>query len=318
MRFAQEMQGDVLWHEVLFFNSCSLSRVVRCILMVKDESALCQIMKELLFSFLVSNQGATFSCLLLFPYKEMPPVVRRHFTHCIVESPEPFLGRAKVCEGFDLLLLTYFFGAFAVECVPSTFIFAMNKKESVTLYSLSTCVYCKAIQKMLEDLAVEHQCIQADELAESEREAVIQEFKTLNPQCSFPTVVVGETVIAGYHPQELKEILGIVTEVDRLYESLRKINEPQEYFFNRNKEKTFELLRSLLINKERYGYMVCPCRLASGERNKDRDILCPCDYREADVREFGSCYCGLYVSEEYNSGKRRSVKVPERRDAALY
>jgi len=44
-----------------------------------------------------------------------------------------------------------------------------------------------------------------------------------------------------------------------------------------------ELLSALLVNKERYGYMVCPCRLASGTREADQDIICPCVYRTPDV-----------------------------------
>jgi len=74
-----------------------------------------------------------------------------------------------------------------------------------------------------------------------------------------------------------------------------------------------QLLESLLKNKERYGYMACPCRLASGDRKKDEDILCPCEYREADVQEYGSCFCGLYVSKEWNEGKIEHRYVPDRR-----
>jgi len=59
--------------------------------------------------------------------------------------------------------------------------------------------------------------------------------------------------------------------------------------------------------------MSCPCRLASGDREKDKDIMCPCIYREADVKEYGSCYCQLYVSKEVLEGKRRLQYVPERR-----
>jgi ferredoxin-thioredoxin reductase catalytic subunit len=77
---------------------------------------------------------------------------------------------------------------------------------------------------------------------------------------------------------------------DELYETLRKINEPRGYFFNRDREKVKELLDGLLINRERYGYMCCPCRLASGDRQCDRDIICPCTYREEDVRQYGRCY----------------------------
>jgi len=77
---------------------------------------------------------------------------------------------------------------------------------------------------------------------------------------------------------------------ERLYETLRKIQEPLGYFFNRDRYKVFDLLRALLLNRDRYGYMCCPCRLASGNREWDRDIICPCDYRKEDVREYGRCY----------------------------
>jgi ferredoxin-thioredoxin reductase catalytic chain len=77
---------------------------------------------------------------------------------------------------------------------------------------------------------------------------------------------------------------------EQLYEMLRKIQEPKGYFFNREREKVFDLLDGLLINRERYGYMSCPCRLASGNRDWDRDIICPCIYREEDMREYGRCF----------------------------
>ena len=76
----------------------------------------------------------------------------------------------------------------------------------------------------------------------------------------------------------------------QLYEMLRKVQEPKGYFFNREREKVFDLLNALLLNRDRYGYMCCPCRLASGEREWDRDIICPCAYRDEDIREYGRCY----------------------------
>ncbi|MBW1709604.1 MAG: ferredoxin:thioredoxin reductase [Deltaproteobacteria bacterium] len=104
-----------------------------------------------------------------------------------------------------------------------------------------------------------------------------------------------------------------MNEVKRLYELLKRIQEPKGYFFNADKERVFDLLESLLINKERYGYMACPCRLAFADRKKDSDIICPCVYREPDVIKYGSCYCNLYVSKEWNEGKVSHVHVPERR-----
>jgi ferredoxin-thioredoxin reductase catalytic chain len=104
-----------------------------------------------------------------------------------------------------------------------------------------------------------------------------------------------------------------VTNAEKLYQTLRGIQEPKGYFFNSNGELVLQLLEGLLTNKERYGYMCCPCRLGSGRREADADIICPCLYREPDVAEFGSCYCSLYVSKDWNEGKIDPVYVPERR-----
>jgi len=101
--------------------------------------------------------------------------------------------------------------------------------------------------------------------------------------------------------------------MEQLYEMLKKAQEPQGYFFNSDKEKVFDLLKGLLINKERYGYMSCPCRLASGNYEKDKDIICPCEYRTPDVKEFGICYCNLYASKAWNEKNIPHVYVPERR-----
>jgi len=108
-----------------------------------------------------------------------------------------------------------------------------------------------------------------------------------------------------------------MNEVETLYEALKKAQEPKGYVFNKDKDRVYDLLDGLIVNKKRYGYMSCPCRLASGDREKDRDILCPCVYREADVKAYGSCYCNLYVSKEWNEGKLPHVHVPERRPTPL-
>jgi len=89
-------------------------------------------------------------------------------------------------------------------------------------------------------------------------------------------------------------------EAEKLYEMLKNMQEPKGYFFNKDKERVFDLLESLNANKDRYGYMVCPCV-----------------YREPDVREYGSCYCNLYVSKEWNEGKTPQDYVPERRPPEL-
>ncbi len=101
--------------------------------------------------------------------------------------------------------------------------------------------------------------------------------------------------------------------VEQLFEVLKQAQEPKGFFFNQDKQRVFDLLQGLLTNKSRYGYMCCPCRLAAEDRERDKDIICPCVYREADVAEYGSCYCNLYVSREWNAGEIPRVFVPERR-----
>jgi len=104
--------------------------------------------------------------------------------------------------------------------------------------------------------------------------------------------------------------------VDALVAKLRRDAEASGYHLNPDREFTRELVRSLLVNQERYGYWACPCRLAAGDKGADLDIICPCDYRDADLNEFGSCFCALYVSQEIAEGKKRAASIPERRPPA--
>lgn len=109
-----------------------------------------------------------------------------------------------------------------------------------------------------------------------------------------------------------------MTEAEKLYEMLKPAQEAKGYHFNKDRQSVLDLLEALLVNKKRYGYMCCPCRLASGDRGKDADIICPCVYRAPDVEEFGSCYCNLYVSRAWNEGELPAVYVPERRPTDKY
>jgi len=79
-------------------------------------------------------------------------------------------------------------------------------------------------------------------------------------------------------------------EVDRLYDKLKKEAEAGGYHLNPDVEMTRALVKGLLTNEKRYGYQACPCRLAAGRKEEDLDIVCPCDYRDADVVEFDACY----------------------------
>ncbi len=98
-----------------------------------------------------------------------------------------------------------------------------------------------------------------------------------------------------------------------LYERLDRDAEASGYHLNPDRDFTAELVRGLIVNQERYGYWACPCRLASGDKQEDLDIICPCDYRDADLLDWGACYCALYVSDQVLAGERELEPVPERR-----
>jgi ferredoxin-thioredoxin reductase catalytic subunit len=102
-------------------------------------------------------------------------------------------------------------------------------------------------------------------------------------------------------------------DIDRIYGIIKKEAESGGYFLNPDVDFTKNLVRGLLKNEQRYGYRACPCRLASGIKTEDLDIICPCNYRDPDLDEFGACYCALYVSEVIAGGKKHADPVPERR-----
>lgn len=103
------------------------------------------------------------------------------------------------------------------------------------------------------------------------------------------------------------------SDVDRTYGILNKEAFDGGYRLNPDAEFVKNLVRGLLKNEQRYGYRACPCRLSSGKKEEDLDIVCPCDYRDADIDDFGACYCALYVNEAIAEGSRKVTPVPERR-----
>ncbi|MFH0748748.1 MAG: ferredoxin-thioredoxin reductase catalytic domain-containing protein [Candidatus Bathyarchaeota archaeon] len=89
------------------------------------------------------------------------------------------------------------------------------------------------------------------------------------------------------------------------------------YYLNPDPDFQTPLLEGLVKNEERYGYSSCPCRLAMGKFELDRDIICPCDYRDPDCDEYGYCYCALYVRKDVFEGRNPVQPIPERRPVKI-
>ncbi|HPJ14111.1 MAG TPA: ferredoxin-thioredoxin reductase catalytic domain-containing protein [Spirochaetota bacterium] len=103
-------------------------------------------------------------------------------------------------------------------------------------------------------------------------------------------------------------------EAEDLYKKIKSAADSGGYILNPDNSFTLALIEGLIVNEKRYGYQACPCRLASGTKNEDLDIICPCDYRDQDINEFGACYCALFVNRAIADGKQKLLPVPERRN----
>jgi glutaredoxin-like protein NrdH len=79
----------------------------------------------------------------------------------------------------------------------------------VKIYTLSTCSHCKNAKRFLNECGISYDFIDVDLLEGEERAAMIEEVKKYNPNCSFPTILIGDKIIVGFREDEIKEALGI-------------------------------------------------------------------------------------------------------------
>jgi glutaredoxin len=82
-------------------------------------------------------------------------------------------------------------------------------QKTVKMYTLSTCSHCRAAKQFLNDLGVQYEYTDVDLLSGSARAAAIEEVRKLNPSCSFPTIIIGGTIIVGSREDKIREALGL-------------------------------------------------------------------------------------------------------------
>jgi len=72
----------------------------------------------------------------------------------------------------------------------------------------------------------------------------------------------------------------------------------KKYKFRLNPDKKILdlIIKGLLKNKKEKEELYCPCRVTSGNREKDKLIICPCIYHLTEIKEKGHCHCNLFVS----------------------
>lgn len=94
---------------------------------------------------------------------------------------------------------------------------------------------------------------------------------------------------------------------------IRAVATHQGWALNRDPEFIDDISKGLATNYNRYGYYLCPCRDGDGERKEDADIVCPCIYARPDQEEYGHCYCGLFLTKEFDDSGKEPSSIPERR-----
>jgi len=77
----------------------------------------------------------------------------------------------------------------------------------IVLYGLTSCAHCKEVRQLLQDRRIPFECIFVDLLTGEERSETLRALRRVNPEVTFPTVVVGDEVIIGFKRERLVEVL---------------------------------------------------------------------------------------------------------------
>jgi glutaredoxin-like protein NrdH len=83
----------------------------------------------------------------------------------------------------------------------------MQSAKKIKLYTLSTCAHCARAKRFFKDNGIETESIEVDLATGNQRKLLIEEVKKLNPECSFPTICIGDRVIVGFDEEKIREIL---------------------------------------------------------------------------------------------------------------
>jgi len=79
--------------------------------------------------------------------------------------------------------------------------------NDIKLYALTTCIHCRNTREYLDSCGLKYHCVEVDQLTGDERKAVLDEVRKLNPDCSFPTIQIGDKVVVGFRKEQIEKAL---------------------------------------------------------------------------------------------------------------
>jgi len=70
------------------------------------------------------------------------------------------------------------------------------------------------------------------------------------------------------------------------------------FMLNPNKQIQDSVIKGLVRNEAKHGFRYCPCRIVTGNKEKDRKIICPCAFHKEEISAQGYCHCMLFFKKE--------------------
>jgi len=82
-----------------------------------------------------------------------------------------------------------------------------HRNAKIRLFTLSTCSHCIKTKKFFKDAGFDIEFTDVDLLEGTDREKVMDEVRKLNPECTFPTICIGDHVVVGFNEDRIREAL---------------------------------------------------------------------------------------------------------------
>lgn len=89
-----------------------------------------------------------------------------------------------------------------------------------------------------------------------------------------------------------------MTDEDEIREWAQEYARKNGWVLNPDKKVLDAVIRGLARNEKKFGERYCPCRIRSGEKEKDTAIICPCIYHKDEIAKDGHCHCQLYYRKD--------------------
>lgn len=79
--------------------------------------------------------------------------------------------------------------------------------KKVTIYALSTCLWCKKTKKYFEEQKVPFETVDYDKQDDARQAEMMKEMKGAGCTGSFPFTRIGADCVQGYNPEEFEKLL---------------------------------------------------------------------------------------------------------------